>query len=134
MRIPRPIMVEAALALLLARLSLSLPASWLLRGAERGDWEGDVRLSDDPRARQVAQALARAARRLPFHTTCLVRAMAGRTMLRRRGIPCTLHLGVARQNGALAAHAWLTAEGGMITGGEEAPAFLPLAKIPAGRI
>lgn len=73
-------MVEAALALLLARLSLLLPASWLLRRAERSDWKGDTRLSDDPRARQVAQALARAAKRLPFHTTCLVRALAGRTM------------------------------------------------------
>ncbi|OYQ37179.1 hypothetical protein CHU95_02190 [Niveispirillum lacus] len=132
-RLPRPIMIESAAALLLARLALLLvPARRLLRGARSGAWAGQAGLPQDQDIADVARALERAARRVPFTCTCLVRAMAGRAMLRRRGIPCTLHLGVARQNGALAAHAWLEAGGGVVTGGDEAPNFVPLVRLGDG--
>lgn len=77
-----------------------------------------------------ARAVNRAARRSPWRTTCLIRAMAGRAMLRRRGMPCTLYLGVA-PGGAerrLRAHAWLSAGGEIILGGQEASAFRAIAR------
>ena len=40
-------------------------------------------------------------------SSCLSRALAAQTMLRRRGVPSRLCLGVAKEGEALAAHAWI---------------------------
>jgi transglutaminase-like putative cysteine protease len=49
-------------------------------------------------------------------------------MLRRRGIASRLCLGVAREGGALAAHAWVEIGTDKIVGGPEADAFSRLAE------
>ena len=72
-----------------------------------------------PRAvREVRRALERACRATP--DTCLAQALAGRAMLRRRGLPSTLSLGVRRHDGELAFHAWLRA-GGVLVNGSAGP-------------
>ena len=54
-------------------------------------------------------AIPALARRLPWSSTCLVRALAGARLLRRRDVPVTLHLGArSAGNGTLLAHAWLS--------------------------
>ena len=53
---------------------------------------------------------------------CLPRALAAQTMLRRRGIASKLCLGVTREGGALAAHAWVEVGQEMIVGGAAARA------------
>ncbi|MBF0373817.1 MAG: lasso peptide biosynthesis B2 protein, partial [Alphaproteobacteria bacterium] len=59
---------------------------------------------------------------------------AGSLMLRRRGIPSRLVLGVRREPDGLAAHAWLlTAAGAIVCGGPEAEGFVPIAAFHAGR-
>ena len=66
----------------------------------------------DPAVFAVARALRRVAK--PHAATCLPQALAGRVMLRRRGLPSTLSLG-ARPDpdgpGAFAFHAWLRSGG-----------------------
>jgi hypothetical protein len=68
------------------------------------------------RARGLARTVDRVADRLPWAAPCLPRALATRAMLRRRGIPCTLHLGIASTS-PLTAHAWVTAGGTVVQGG-----------------
>ena len=58
-------------------------------------------------AARVGRAVERVANRVPWPATCLPRALAARAMLRRRHIPCELHLGV-RPDPAVEAHAWVT--------------------------
>lgn len=59
-------------------------------------------------AMAVALAINRASRYVPWEAKCLVQAMAGKKMLKRRGIETTLYLGLARKTDlALQAHAWL---------------------------
>jgi hypothetical protein len=48
---------------------------------------------------------------------CLEKALAGRWMLRRRGIPSTMYVGMAKRDGGFIAHAWLVGEGRTVTGG-----------------
>jgi len=77
-----------------------------------------------PEAVQQAQLIARlvsiAGHRLPWTCTCLVQALAGMQMLRRRGQSCTLYLGVAKnQTQQLSAHAWLRSGEVFVTGGRE---------------
>ncbi len=62
---------------------------------------------------------------LPWRCTCLVRAMAARRVLRRRGCPTVLVLGVHTQGG-LEAHAWLRCGSRVVTGGGEMPGYAPV--------
>lgn len=82
------------------------------------------------RARAVARRLARVADRLPWRSTCLVRAMAGALLLARRRIPgACIRFGVRKENGQLDAHAWLLLGSEILLGGEDAAAFTPLADL-----
>ena len=80
------------------------------------------------RARTVGGAVQRAARNLPWDCRCMAQALAGKAMLRRRGLPSTLYLGVAKDEAAdLCAHAWLRCGDAVITGGEGADRFTVLS-------
>jgi hypothetical protein len=63
-----------------------------------------------------------------MHALCLPRALAAHAMLRRRGIASRLCLGVAREGGELAAHAWVEIGNNKIVGGTEADGFTRLAE------
>ena len=64
------------------------------------------------------------ARNLPWECQCLVQAVAGKAMLRRRSMPTTLYLGVAKdENARLCAHAWLRCGDVIVTGREGADRF-----------
>lgn len=75
-------------------------------------------------AARVAWAVEVVSRRLPMTDNCLVRAVATLSILRRRGLPGELRLGVARETGReFEAHAWVECEGEILVGGEEAARF-----------
>jgi hypothetical protein len=126
--------IEAIAVLTAARLALLvLPFSWI--AGATGRVEGG-HANDRPRqaatdrvSREVRGALRAGVRRLPWRTTCLVRAMAGRLMLAMRGTPSTIVLGVAAHGDTMSAHAWLMAGDGCVCGGREAQRFRPLAAI-----
>jgi hypothetical protein len=80
------------------------------------------------RARRVAVLVDRVADRLPWRPACLARAVTTRAMLHRRGIRCELHLGLTGTR-PLAAHAWVTAGGGVVQGGPVGP-VTPVATLP----
>lgn len=123
--------MEAMAALVVAHACLHLVSfrrlGWLtgqVAHADR-DLQPPAR-SGASRARGIGVALRGGARRLPWHSTCLTRACAGRLMLARRRIPSMIVIGVT-SGGKTRAHAWLVSEGGMVCGGREASSFTPLA-------
>jgi hypothetical protein len=65
---------------------------------------------------RVGEMLERAARATWWRSMCLEKALAGQWMLRRRGIPSTMYIGMAKLGGEFVAHAWLVAEGQVLTG------------------
>jgi hypothetical protein len=70
-------------------------------------------------AESIGWAVRASAHRLPWHSTCLCRALAAAMMLRRIGIAGTLHLGVGKDlEGALSFHAWLRCNDVIVTGDE----------------
>jgi hypothetical protein len=81
------------------------------------------------RATAVTRRILWLAPRMPFATTCLVRAIGGWLLLRRRSIPATIRFGVALGDGKLAAHAWLIVAGETLLGGTEAEGYQPLADL-----
>ena len=61
---------------------------------------------------EIRNSLDRAGYVSPWRNKCLVKTLAGRCMLNRRGINSTVCLGVAKDSSnKTLAHAWLVAEG-----------------------
>ena len=70
-------------------------------------------------AARVAFAIPRVAARLPWRADCFIQAMAAQRWLQRKGIPSALMIGTRKDGyGAFQAHAWLTYNDQIITGGD----------------
>lgn len=133
----RLLTLEAICALTVAGLALrTLRFSQLATFAGRPDTsdrsQGDPGPSADIRSLAIGRAIERGAQWLPWHSTCLVKAIAGRLLLLRRGMPSTLVIGVTATRGRVGAHAWLLAGGGAICGGREAADFRPIIGFRGG--
>lgn len=121
--------VGLTIALIRIRLATLLGYERLLGAIAADAAPDDGRKPDAHALARVSQAVARAAHHHPARPTCLPQALAARHMLRRRGLASTLILGLARKpDGALQAHAWLDAGGVHVTGGAQAPAFVPIQR------
>ncbi|MBN2862793.1 MAG: lasso peptide biosynthesis B2 protein [Bacteroidales bacterium] len=115
---------EALTRLIIARISVSLfPAKHYMPGAT-------TRLnSNSPPVSKaiyltISLVINGLASRTPWHSTCLVKALAAHKMLEKRGIISTVHLGVKKStNNDLEAHAWLSVDGSVIIGGENLDDF-----------
>jgi hypothetical protein len=122
--------LEAIAQLTRASLELRLKPSRrtvaLLGSVQREPETVSVDRSQLEEAVLVGQAIARDARRLPWHPTCLRQALAAQRMLKRRGIASRLHLGVTSMSEG-AAHAWVTVNGRPILGGQGLERYVPLA-------
>lgn len=88
-------------------LGVPLAVSGTKQGAARS---GPTVLS--PAARRQVRATRRVMRRWPFGDTCLRQALVSGQRLRR--LRPELHIGVARIDGEVRAHAWLTIDGGIL--------------------
>ena len=78
--------------------------------------------------RRLARMVEIARTKVPWRAKCFESALCLRAMLRRRGIPSTLHYGIgAKESGALNAHVWLSAGGEVLIGGENAADFACVA-------
>ena len=103
--------LEAAFWLGVIRISLlTVPFRWLApflgsqmaRSSDTDDSECNEIVE------QVSWAVQSASRHLPWECKCLTQAIAGKRMLKRRGISSTLYLGLTKDREAnLKAHAWL---------------------------
>ena len=92
-------------------------------------WAQQVKAGDFP-ADRLAWAVRVASRRLPG-TSCLASALALQRLLSQQGLASELHIGVARQAEAFAAHAWLVHRGEIVIGAEEHEDFTQLVAWPS---
>lgn len=112
--------------LVLARLAVRwLPSARLLEWADRPIRH--IRRFASDEAHWVAWAIEHAGMQPGMNVLCLPRALAAHAMLRRRGIASRLCLGVARDRGQFAAHAWIEVGERKVVGGEEASGFTQIA-------
>ncbi|WP_025716574.1 lasso peptide biosynthesis B2 protein [Paenibacillus sp. 1-18] len=117
---------EAWLALGWARLRQLRPfedysGQWGLR-MEETSWKCNG--WQEQSIRHISHAVELASRYTPWHSSCLVQAIAAMTLLRRRKLDCTLYLGTAKNAaGRLTAHAWVRSGPIYVTGEREMEAF-----------
>jgi hypothetical protein len=77
-------------------------------------------------ASRLARLVETAGRYCPAGTSCLKEALVLSWLMARRGMPATLRIGVGRQGGMFAAHAWLERDGRIILGGGGGNTYTPL--------
>src|ERR1700732_453373 len=117
---------EATVMLVLARLAVRfVPTAHIFAWADRPPRR--IRRFATDEIAWVGWAVENLGARSWMNALCLPRALAAHAMLRRRGIASRLCLGVARERGALDAHAWLEVGNDKIVGGSEADGVTPLA-------
>ncbi len=79
-------------------------------------------------ARKIGVAVERMAHHTPWESACLAQAVAGKYMLRRRGLPSRLYLGTRKdETGKLTAHAWLRSGSEIVVGGAGHQTFTVLS-------
>jgi hypothetical protein len=122
---------EAMLMLALARVAVRLlPPARIFAWANRPQRRSKRFAADQ--ARWVAWSIETMSAEPWIKASCLASALAAHAMLRRRGIASKLCLGVARDGGAVAAHAWIEVGQDVIVGAAEAARFTPIAQFGAG--
>lgn len=122
----RRLVVTAALTLAAASASVALlPFRHAIRfGSIRPHRTRDRLTADD-----CVWAVETAARYLPLRTMCIEKGLTAQRLLRRSGLSARLHYG-ARQNpqtSKLEAHVWVTLDGAILIGGDEAASFAEVA-------
>jgi hypothetical protein len=125
-------LIEAAVMLAVAGLAVRLlkPATvfaWAKRPPRR------VRRFVSDEIGWVSWAVEAAGATPWLRSLCLPKALAAQAMLRRRGIPSRVCLGVARKGDQLTAHAWTEAGDQVVVGGDEAQDFTRLSSFGDGR-
>lgn len=109
----------------------SVPETW-------AQHSGSVRqAAGTPVEAEVARSIRIGMRHLPWEPTCLAQAVAGQLLLRQRGEPGVVVIGL-RPNEApgapVDAHAWLMGSAGALTGGVAADGFTAVTvfEVPDG--
>lgn len=116
----------AAAALLVAYVLVRVMPFRMIAARIERDLRGTPSPSPVEDVRRVQWAVAAAHRRLPW-IPCLATAFAANRLLARRGVASKVWLGVRPDEDAgFAAHAWLEAEGRVVTGGREKKTYQPL--------
>ncbi len=120
--VDRLLILEACLYLGLARAALlSIPFKRIARRLGRQLSPAELASTPEtpsPAARRIGLAVERTARHTPWNSTCLTQTIAGKFMLRRRGISSRLYLGTRKDaTGRLLAHSWLLAGNEILIGG-----------------
>jgi len=117
-----------AVLLMTVRISLQVfRLQTVRRLLERHAGRALVRHETDPAVlRRLSRALAVVSRFLLGPDSCLVQALAARTLLARYGQPSRLRIGVTKdEDGKLLAHAWVESGGSVIIGGRGHSRYVP---------
>lgn len=84
---------------------------------------------DNPYAERTGQVIDQVSRHTPWESKCLVQAITGKMLLRRKGLSNTLYLGVAKNvDSKMIAHAWLRYGAKVVTGECRREDFTVVAK------
>lgn len=120
----RRLLLGALATIVRVRLGLRLQSIEGLKA-----WSQQAKAGGIP-ADRLSWAVRVAARRLPG-TSCLASALALQRLLSQQGLVSELHIGVARQADAFAAHAWLTHRGEIVIGAEQHEDYTQLVAWPS---
>ncbi|MFB6730491.1 lasso peptide biosynthesis B2 protein [Bacillus mobilis] len=123
--------IEAYMYLGWARFLKSMPFSKIAPtlGTHMDETSLNCNESNKLILRSISEAIHIMSQHTFWESKCLVSAIAGMEMLKRRQIESTLYLGTAKdKDGKMLAHAWLRSGPFYITGAEEMERFTVVSK------
>lgn len=123
---------EAGILLLLANLCIrTVPFRHIYRFLQAYSVPSDGSLPDRAdEVNLVEISVSRMANLLPWKSLCLARSIAAFIMLRGRGIPAVMHLGVNfLEDTSLSAHAWIHDGSGVTEGISNNHAFTAVLRV-----
>jgi hypothetical protein len=126
---------EAGMLLLLSNVSVNAIPFRHIESFLRARWNDGTQgaIIDVDDIKLVKLSLSRMASLLPWKSLCLSRSIAEFIMLRRRGIPAVMYVGVKfSENSSLLAHAWVHTGQDATKGNLENSGFTPLVMIGRG--
>lgn len=86
--------------------------------------ETPVEVLDEKVIREVQFAVTGVCNHTPWESKCLVQALTAKKLLNQRGLPCTLYMGVGKdEKQNMIAHAWLRCGNIFVTGGNGFPHY-----------
>lgn len=111
--------------------ALLFPVSRIKKNVESSThrYEGTVIDKDAVNGRCIAEieiikwSVSVMSKYTPWKSNCFAQALAAHKMLVRLGIPSTLYFGLAKEEGDMAAHAWLMYKDIVVTGENEKDRF-----------
>jgi hypothetical protein len=112
-------MLEAKLMIRLVPMKKYLPRLGILQSET--SWKDPT--ACHPIIFKVSQAILRNRKWMHLKNRCYPEAIAAKKMLRRRGLPSTLYIGVGKTNGKITAHAWLRCGSFYVIGKREMDKF-----------
>ena len=113
----KKLLLEATITLFWVKLMVMLiPLRWYAKVLGVEHTISPEELYENEIIFKISMAIARGRKAFPWKTMCLCEAVTAKIMLTRRKVVSTLYLGVAKENGALIAHAWLRCGTGYVTG------------------
>src|SRR5690242_10934321 len=118
----RLLLLRALACLLKSTIVVRLLPYRFLRNWIRTEPDPVRKSSQEPeQPERIAWAIDRVAARMPA-TSCLIQALAARSLMARYGHSAKLRIGVARSaSGGVTSHAWLEQNGCAVLGGRTAP-------------
>jgi Transglutaminase-like superfamily len=126
-RLPRSerwLLIKAALLLGVIRIGLRLLPFQTLK--QLLDSASQPRAGREFSSDRLVWAVITASRYMLGDKPCLVQALVVQLLLKRRGYPASLRIGVARkERGELQAHAWIESEYRVVIGGGELSRYTP---------
>jgi hypothetical protein len=130
----RAAIAEASVGLGIARVVLAVvPYARLVRFLGEEGRETPAHEQPAGLCALVSRAVEAAARHAPWDSRCLAQALVATAMLRRRGLPSTAYLGVARSEGReIQAHAWVRCGTVIVTGGAGQERYRVLTTFASG--
>jgi hypothetical protein len=127
----RSLLARAACLMTAFRLGFwLLPFSWLLAVTHLAGHPAPAAARLDPAP--IVWAVQVVSRYVPG-ATCLVQALTATALLKRAGLPASLHIGVAKQSGEhFDAHAWVECRGEVVIGATGVVQYTQLLSVNVG--
>ena len=133
----RRLFMEVAIWLGIARLAvLVVPFRWIapFLGRHMAESPQTTEAKEKEIAERISRVVQTASRHMPWECKCLTRAIACKSMLKRRGLRTTLYLGVAKGGEEhLKAHAWLRTGDLIVTGERDMDRFIVVSTFAEGK-
>jgi Transglutaminase-like superfamily len=127
----RVLMIEAYFELCCARIFKLLPIAKTSKyfGNYMEETPFITNSSDKKILKRISEAIHIMSRHTFWESQCMVKAIAGMRMLKKRKIDCTIYFGTGKdESGKMCAHAWLRSGSFYISGEEEKHRFTVVGK------